>query len=116
MAGQEPREGEGIQPQLLGQEGGTEGRTENRRKGRQSRVIVRRVDSGSGKYKKPRYYLREGIDDVAYFDDLCTAGIVCRFIKGAQLNRADYDIAKAALIMWDEANKPPEDPDSDDTI
>jgi hypothetical protein len=81
-------------------------------------MFVKRVDVGSGKNRHPRYFIREGIDDVAYFDDLCTAGIVCRFIKGAQVNKADYDIAKAAMQSWDkrQAVTDPEEAVSDDTI
>ena len=79
-------------------------------------MIVKRVDIGSGSHRRPRYYIREGVDDVEYFDDLYTAGIVCRFIKGAQVNKADYDIAKAAMQSWDErqAVTDPEEAVSDD--
>ena len=56
--------------------------------------------------------LKEGKDEIARFDDLVTAGLCLRFLKGSMVMKPDYEIAKDALTMWDVANLP----DPDDTI
>ena len=58
-----------------------------------------------GKGKKGRHYaILEGDSILAYFEDLKTAGIVVRFLKGAHMEKQDYTRAVDALSEWDEAH------------
>lgn len=67
-------------------------------------MIIRKITVGSGSDKHFRYFLQDGSYDLAYFDDLTTAGIVARFLKGSHLGKEEYSDALAAMRDWDERN------------
>lgn len=67
-------------------------------------MIIHTIQVGSGANKHDRYFIQDGACDIAYFDDLTTAGIVARFLKGSHLHKEEYDVAIAALKAWDEAH------------
>lgn len=75
-------------------------------------MTVSRITVKENGLKKLKYVLKEGKDEIARFDDLVTAGLCLRFLKGSMIMKPDYEIAKDALTMWDVANLP----DPDDTI
>lgn len=75
-------------------------------------MIVNRITVKENGLKKMKYVLKEGKDEVARFDDLVTAGLCLRFLKGSMVSKPDYEIARDALTMWDVVNLP----DPDDSI
>lgn len=56
---------------------------------------------GIGMDAHTRYFIKDGDSDICWFDDLKTAGIVSRFLKGSHMDRADYAAARDALEEWD---------------
>ena len=66
-------------------------------------MIIRKITVGSGSDKHFRYFLQDGSYDLACFDDLTTAGIVARFLKGSHLAKEEYSVALAAMAEWDQA-------------
>lgn len=75
-------------------------------------MTINRITVKENGLKKLCYVLKEGNNEIARFDDLVTAGLCLRFLKGSMVMKPDYEIAKDALTMWDVANLP----DPDDTI
>ena len=75
-------------------------------------MTIQRITVKENGLKKLKYVLTEGKGEIARFDDLVTAGLCLRFLKGSMVMKPDYEIAKDALTMWDVANLP----DPDDTI
>ena len=65
-------------------------------------MIIRKITVGSGSDKHFRYFLQDGSYDLAYFDDLTTAGIVARFLKGSHLGKEEYSVALGAMQEWDQ--------------
>lgn len=62
---------------------------------------IRKIKVGSGAEKRVRYVIQDGQTDLAYFDDLTTAGIVARFLRGSHLGKDEYSVALAAMSEWD---------------
>lgn len=75
-------------------------------------MTIKRETVKENGLKKLCYILMEGKEEIARFDDLVTAGMCVRFLRGSMLLKPDYEVAKDALIMWDVKNLP----DPDDTI
>ena len=75
-------------------------------------MTINRITVKENGLKKLKYVLKEGSNEVARFDDLVTAGLCLRFLKGSMVMKPDYEIAKDALTMWDVSNLP----DLDDNI
>ena len=76
-------------------------------------MVIKQKEVGKG--ASPRYFLKEGEGTVAFFDDLETAGIVCRFLKGSHLDKPDYIRAMDAIREWDVAHKYKSPQEEDDT-
>ncbi len=52
--------------------------------------------------RKTRYFIEnEGGGTVAYFDSLCTAALVLRYMNGAPMTEEDADIAWDAMREFD---------------
>lgn len=64
-------------------------------------MTINTCNVGSGMNAHTRYFIHEGDSEICYFDDLKTAGIVSRFLKGSRLDKTDYEAARAALEEWD---------------
>ena len=55
-----------------------------------------------GKRLVRRYFIKgEGDMDICWFDDLLTAALVLRFLRGATLRSEDFDAAESALRTFD---------------
>ena len=67
-------------------------------------MILKSFPVGRGKKAHNRYVILEENTWLAYFDDIATASLVMRFIKGAHLEKQDYARAINALSAWDEAH------------
>lgn len=70
-------------------------------------MTIKTCSVGTGMNAHTRYFIHEGDSEICYFDDLKTAGIISRFLKGSRLDKADYDAAKAALEEWDRLHSLP---------
>ena len=70
-------------------------------------MTIKTCPVGSGLNAHTRYIIKDGDSDICWFDDLKTAGIVARFLKGSRLDNADYAEAKAALDEWDRLHSLP---------
>ena len=70
-------------------------------------MTIKTYPVGSGKNAHTRYSIKDGDSEVCWFDDLKTAGIVARFLKGSRLDNVDYDAAKEALEEWDRLHSLP---------
>ena len=56
----------------------------------------------TGKDNHRRYYIEtDARQPVAWFDDLYTAAVVVRYLKGVTLSRAECTIARNAMIEFD---------------
>ena len=64
-------------------------------------MTIRTCTVGTGMNTHTRYFIKDGDCEICYFDDLKTAGIVSRFLKGSRLDTTDYAAAKEALEEWD---------------
>lgn len=69
-------------------------------------MMIETINVGTGKRNHPRYFLYDGKHEIAYFDELTTAAIVVRFLRGSKLTDEDYQAAKAAMAQWDERHAP----------
>lgn len=67
-------------------------------------MILKSYPVGLGKKRHLRYAILEGDTQLAYFDDIETASLVIRFLKGSHLDKPDYTRAVDALSAWDEAH------------
>lgn len=74
-------------------------------------MVIKQKEVAKG--ASPRYFLVEGEGTVAFYDDLETAGIVCRFLKGSHLDKPDYMRAIEAIRSWDKAHSPQEEDDTE---
>ena len=61
--------------------------------------------------KVERFFLMEGENTVAWFDDFTTAAIVSRFIKAGRLDKPEYDRAVAAMNAFDGRGEEVADPE-----
>lgn len=66
-------------------------------------MVITRINLNDTDYK---YFLYEDRKGLAHFDDFTTAALVCRFIKGGRLEKAEYDLAVKAMKQFDEKGKP----------
>ena len=65
---------------------------------------IKRLTVGSGS-KKCRYFINNNDGEtVAYFDDLTTAAVVLRYLKGGSISRESTELALSALRAFDEKN------------
>ena len=64
-------------------------------------MTIKQVNTGAHG-RKPRYFIEnEGGGTVAYFDSLCTAALVLRYLNGATLSDEDAAAARAAMQAFD---------------
>lgn len=65
-------------------------------------MIIHKIEVGSGSNRHFRYFIKDGASDLCWFDDLTTAGIVARFLKGSHLGKEEYSVALGAMQEWDQ--------------
>ena len=64
-------------------------------------MTIKPVNTGAHG-RKTRYFIEnEGGETVAYFDNLCTAALVLRYLNGATLSDEDTDLAWDAMHAFD---------------
>ena len=64
-------------------------------------MTIKPVNTGAHG-RKTRYFIEnEGGETVAYFDGLCTAALVLRYLNGAPLSDDDASAALAAMQAFD---------------
>lgn len=64
-------------------------------------MTIKQVHTGAHG-RKTRYFIEnEGGGTVAYFDSLCTAALVLRYLNGATLSDEDTDLAWDAMHAFD---------------
>lgn len=68
-------------------------------------MTIKQVNTGAHG-RKPRYFIEnEGGGTVAYFDSLCTAALVLRYLNGAPMTEEDADMAWDAMQAFDMRNE-----------
>lgn len=65
-------------------------------------MVITRTGMKDADYK---FSLFENHEEIAHFDDFTTAALVCRFIKGGRLEKAEYDLAVQEMKQFDEKGK-----------
>ena len=70
-------------------------------------MTIKSCPVGTGMNAHTRYFIKDGDSDICWFDDLKTAGIVSRFLKGSHMDRTDYAAARDALEEWDRLHSLP---------
>lgn len=64
-------------------------------------MTIKSCPVGRGLNAHTRYFIKDGDSEICYFDNLKTAGIVSRFLKGSHMDKTDYEAARIALEEWD---------------
>lgn len=68
-------------------------------------MTIKQVNTGAHG-RKPRYFIEnEGGGTVAYFDSLCTAALVLRYLNSAPMTEEDADMAWDAMQAFDARNE-----------
>ena len=76
-------------------------------------MTIKALEVGSGLNRHTRYFLKDGDSEICWFDDLKTAGIVSRFLKGSHMDKQDYAAARDVLEVWDSLHSLPKERNAD---